>query len=423
MSYLSFSLSDEFIEQYKTREIPWGFNIGGGNTLGELTYLSKYSRIKADGKKERWHECCRRVIEGMYSILKDHCVYNKTPWNEAKAQRSAKDAYERMFVFKWLPPGRGLWMMGTEYVHKNRNSAALQSCAFLSTEKLSSHSFYEATLPFERLMEMSMLGVGVGMDTRGAGKITIQEPKKEAWLYIIEDSREGWANSTAHLIASFFLPNQRTVMFDYSLIRPAGEPIRSFGGIAPGPAQLMKLHYRIRQLFIGRAGTKISSTDIADLANLIGKTVVSGGVRRTAEIIFGESSDKEFINLKNWEINPERNGPDGWGHLSNNSIFAEVGENYNYLIPNIIENGEPGFAYLNLARAYGRLVDPPNYKDKKVMGNNPCMEQPLENNELCCLVETFPFRNDSLEDYINTLKVAYLYGKAVTLSAYSLAGN
>jgi ribonucleoside-triphosphate reductase len=414
-SYLSFSLSDEFIEEYKDREIPWGFPIGGGNNLGELIFISKYSRKKEDGTKERWHECCRRVIEGMYSILKDHCNINRTPWNEAKAQRSAKDAFERMFVFKWLPPGRGLWMMGTEFVHADRNSAALQNCSFLTTDKLSIHSYNEAILPFARLMEMSMLGIGVGMDTRGAGKLVIHSPREEVFLYEIEDSREGWADSTAKLLASYLLPNQKTVQFDYSLIRPAGEPIKRFGGIAPGPAELIKLHDRLRNLFDGREGEKITSTDIADVANMVGKAVVSGGVRRTAEIIFGDPMDKEFINLKNWEVNPVRMGKDGWGHLSNNSIFTNVGENYDYLIPNIVMNGEPGFSYLNLSREYGRLVDPPNFKDKKVMGSNPCMEQNLEPWELCCLVETFPYRNDNLDDYINTLKVAYLYGKAVTL--------
>jgi ribonucleotide reductase alpha subunit len=372
-SYLSFSLSDEFIEEYKDREIPWGFPIGGGNSLGELTFISKYSRKKEDGTKERWHECCRRVIEGMYSILKDHCNINRTPWNEAKAQRSAKDAFERMFVFKWLPPGRGLWMMGTEFVHADRNSAALQNCSFISTEKLSIHSYNEAVLPFARLMEMSMLGIGVGMDTRGAGKLVIHAPREEIFLYEIEDSREGWADSTAKLLASYLLPNQKTVQFDYSLIRPAGEPIKRFGGIAPGPAELIKLHDRLRNLFDGREDEKITSTDIADVANMIGKAVVSGGVRRTAEVLFGDPMDKEFINLKNWEVNPVRMGEDGWGHLSNNSIFTDVGENYDYLIPNIVMNGEPGFSYLNLSREYGRLVDPPNFKDKKVMGNNPCV--------------------------------------------------
>ena len=64
---------------------------------------------------------------------------------------------------------------------------------------------------------------------------------------------------------------------------------------------------------------------------------------------------------------------------------------------------------------FGRMVDEPNFKDRRAMGGNPCLEQTLESHELCCLVETFPTNHDSLEDYLNTLKYAYLYAKTVTL--------
>src|SRR5690606_10070977 len=143
MSFLSFNLPDDFIKGYAKKKVNWGFPVGGGNSLGELTYVSKYSRRKEDGTKERWHETCRRVVEGYYSILKDHCSMNRTPWNEFKAQRAAQDSFDRMFNFKWLPPGRGIWAMGTELVNGERNSAPLYNCAFLSTHKLSHHSAWE----------------------------------------------------------------------------------------------------------------------------------------------------------------------------------------------------------------------------------------------------------------------------------------
>jgi adenosylcobalamin-dependent ribonucleoside-triphosphate reductase len=53
--------------------------------------------------------------------------------------------------------------------------------------------------------------------------------------------------------------------------------------------------------------------------------------------------------------------------------------------------------------------------DLKVMGFNPCVEQQLEDAELCCLVETYPAKHDSYEDYSKTLEIAYMYGKTVTL--------
>lgn len=425
--FLSFRLPDDFVKTYAKKKVNWGFPVGGSNSLGELTYVSKYSRRKEDGTKEKWHDTCRRVVEGYYSILKDHCKSNKTPWNEFKAQKAAQDAYDRMFNFKWLPPGRGLWMMGTEFVNGRKNSAALQNCAFISTEKLSSHSAAEATLPFVRLMEMSMLGVGVGFDTKGAGNIEIHQPSADPITIKIEDSREGWYESVASILESYFFKNRKEVKFDYSEIRPAGELIKGFGGVAAGPSPLIDLHEAIRQLFDGRDGDKITSKDIADLMNLIGKCVVAGNVRRSAEIALGELEDDDFINLKNAEVFPERNGfvkengslqpsqNGGWSFTSNNSVFADKGMDYAKVSDLILSNGEPGLFYLDLCKEYGRLIDPPNNRDYRAAGTNPCGEQTLESYECCTLVETFPIKHDELDDYFKTLKHAYLYAKAVTL--------
>jgi ribonucleoside-triphosphate reductase len=78
-----------------------------------------------------------------------------------------------------------------------------------------------------------------------------------------------------------------------------------------------------KQLEAKSSGEVIMGTrQIVDLMNLIGKCVVSGNIRRTAEIAFGECDDEEFINLKNYEMNPERMA---FGWVSNNSIFAKVG--------------------------------------------------------------------------------------------------
>lgn len=410
--HLSFSLSDEFVRRYQRKEVNWGFPIGGGNTLGELAFLTRYSRRKENGQKERWWEACRRVVEGYYSILKDHCVANKTPWNVQKANRSAEDAFERMFSFKWLPPGRGIWMMGTEFVSKN-GSAALQNCAFVSTEHLSTRN---PTMPFARLMEMSMLGIGVGFDVRGADKLRVHVPTEvRDELYIIPDTREGWVESTEALLRSYFLPNQGRVAFDYSLIRALGQPIKGFGGTAAGPEPLRRLHDQIRELFIGRDSEPVGVTDIADVMNLIGKCVVVGNVRRSAEICLGFADDTEFINLKNWEKNPVRCGPDGWAFLSNNSVITKVGENHEHLVDLIATNGEPGLLFLDMAQKFGRLKDPENGRDWRVKGVNPCGEQSLEDQECCTLVETFPTNCTDLDDYLATLKHAYMYAKAVTL--------
>ena len=414
---MSFRLADEFVSTYKTKKVPWGYQDAAGNSVGEITFLRTYSRLKADGTKETWVDVCERVINGMYSIQKDHCKSQRLPWNDAKAQASAKEAFDRLFNLKWTPPGRGLWVMGTPLVNEQKNSAALQNCSFVSTDSMTKNN---PAKPFAFLMEASMLGVGVGFDGKGADKdFTIYDPKLPPVTFQIPDTREGWVDSVSMLINSYLRPEQTICEFDYSLIRKAGEPIKIFGGTAAGPDPLIKLHDHIRTIFAGRAGQKLTMVDIADLGNLIGVCVVSGNVRRSAELLMGRLDDQDFLNLKNSKVFPARNSYDasapGWAWMSNNSVEVNVGSNLGSIIDGIALNGEPGVIWMDVTRKYGRLADPINNKDWRAAGYNPCAEQSLESYECCTLVETYLNRHDSIEDYKRTLKFAYLYAKTVTL--------
>lgn len=414
---LSFKLSDEFVSTYAGKPVPWGYKDAGGNSVGEITFLRTYSRIKEDGTKETWVDVCRRVIEGMYSIQKDWCKTNRLPWNDVKAQSSAKEAFDRLFTLKWTPPGRGLWVMGTPLVNEQKNSAALQNCSFVSTESMNKNN---PAKPFAFLMEASMLGVGVGFDDKGADKdFVIYQPTGEQ-EYEIPDSREGWVDSVSMLINSYLKPEMKRPVFDYSKIRPAGEPIKTFGGTAAGHEPLEKLHNHIRRIFDGRPdGDLLTRVDIADVGNLIGVCVVSGNVRRSAELLMGRLDDNKFLNLKNPEVYPERNSYDpaapGWAWMSNNSVSVNTGNDLSHIIENIASNGEPGVIWMDVTRKYGRLIDPPNNKDWRAAGYNPCAEQSLESFECCTLVETYLNRHESLDDFKRTLKFAYLYAKTVTL--------
>lgn len=705
--YLSFRLSDEFFTELRRAAPKWGFPAGSGNYLGEYAWLSKYARRKADGTRERFWEGARRVIEGMYSIQKDWCTANLLPWDEDRAQKSAAEAYVRLFQGKWSPPGRGLWMMGTRLVNEKRDASPLQNCfrgdtRFITTQGVRTleesvgeavtvwtatgwsegdvrsfgsqrvqritfapfrhgksnfrnvevatpdhrwvlrdgslttqlkagdvvpaeapeawgtssegfrhgfvfgdgsqnyryqngdfsfmarmcgdkgkhahlfdrvheqpncdgdlvgycrtsvnlkavpdsqdnvylhdfilgwaaadgtraedgkreesvfeismqdataarwlelnaplagfivrgHSVHavmetnygkrsaplhkvrlvdarkqqywtvmaiepldepeevycavvpgagqftlasgiltsncsmvstvprdgDAAFPYVRAMDMSMMGVGVGFDTKGAGQVTLHDPGFLRALepFVIPDSREGWVASVDRLLRSFF--EGRTLPgFDYSRIRPAGAPIRGFGGTAAGPEPLRKGHEQLRHVLQGRAGQKLTSRDVVDIMNIIGKLVVSGNVRRSAQIAQGAPDDDDFLQLKNWELNPHRMGKDGWGHLSNNSVFAATDTDLSHLAGPIAMNGEPGVIWLDTSRAYGRLADPASHADYRIAGYNPCAEQGLEDQECCTLAETYPTNCAGQDDYNRTLKFAYLYAKTVTL--------
>lgn len=409
-----FRLSDDFLESYKHAEPHWG-------PVGYVTYKRTYSRFQdpevggafrltPKGESEQWWQTVARVVEGTYQIQQRHCAYNQVDWDREEAQLSAQEMYERIWSFKFTPPGRGLWMMGTPFI-RTHGSAALNNCAFISTKSIDR----DFTEPFTFLMDLSMLGVGVGSDTRGVGKITFRGPclEVERQVYTIPDSREGWIQATKIVLEAYAYGSTLPI-FDYSHIRPEGTPIKGFGGVAAGPEPLKQLlEVDIPRILDKLIGKPITSTAIVDLHNAIGRCVVAGNVRRSAEIMFGRPEDEDFLNLKNPDVAGDELGE--WRWNSNNSIFAEVGMDYAGPASRTAKNGEPGYLWLYLIRAYGRMKDPPNWKDKKCEGANPCVEQSLENRELCCLVETYPAHHDSLEDFIRTLKFAYLYAKTVTL--------
>ena len=412
----SFKLSEDFVNGYKGRQAPFGYRDAAGNSVGEITFLRTYSRKKEDGTKETWAEVCERVTNGTYSIQKDYAKNQRLPWNDSKAQASAKEFFERLFELKWSPPGRGLWVMGTDIVNVQKNSAALQNCAFVSTKEMTKN---DPAKPFLFLMEASMLGVGVGFDDKGADKdFTIHAPQGEE-TYVVPDTREGWVKSLELVLNAYLKSDSKTPVFDYKEVRPAGTPIKTFGGTAAGHEPLEKLHKHITKLFTGRAGEKVTRRDIADIGNMIGVCVVSGNVRRSAELLIGRIDDPDFLNLKNADVYPERNSYDpanpGWAWMSNNSVEAYVGADLDPIVDGIKLNGEPGVVWMDVSRQYGRLVDPPNNKDYRVEGYNPCAEQSLESYECCTLVETYLNRHVDFDDYKRTLKFAYLYAKTVTL--------
>jgi len=401
IKYSEFDLDPVFLDRYKGLQPNWG-------PLGYFTYKRTYARPLENGGSEEFWQTCKRVVEGVYKLQKSHCIQHNLPWSDSKAQRSAREMFTRMWDFKWLPPGRGLWVMGTNVV-ETKGGAALNNCAFTSTKDLKQ----DFTAPFTFLMDMSMLGVGVGADTLGAGTVDIVHPEVEEVEFVVQDSREGWVELIRRILDSYVGNSTMPSTINYSHLRPKGAPLKQFGGFSSGSGPLENLVNSIKGILELPEEVKaksITTSQIVDIFNYIGKCVVSGGIRRTAEIMFGEPGDTEFIELKqDMEALQDRR----WA--SNNSIKAAVGQSYSDISPLIAVNGEPGVIWLENMQAFSRMKDAPDYKDYRVLGSNPCSEQSLEPYELCCLVETFPANHDNLEDWQRTLKYAYLYAKTVTL--------
>lgn len=385
-----FILHNDIVNKIKNTPYQFGFN-----ALGLIVYQRTYSRLMSDGTKESWPDTVIRVIQGLFSILKDHYIKNNIVFNDIDYYQQAEDMAIAMMQFKFLPPGRGLYACGSKQVYE-RGGAACNNCAAVQLDDLGSDC--------EWIISMLMSGTGVGIRLDWDGQIN-QSQSSDSINIIIDDSREGWASSTKILIDSYVNGTAKPV-FDYSKIRPKGAVLETSGGIAPGPGPLILLHKRINvylktyhmykfdnkqnywqyhlehvfdvehtsdNIFYDKEGKIINKQTFvdlglkhqqlkvydhircqADISNAIGACVVAGGIRRSSLILLCKM-DKTFLQLKNYQINPEREFTMGWA--SNNSIIVDKPLNdveLEIIASGMANNGEPGI--FNLTNVpYGRL--------------------------------------------------------------------
>jgi len=399
-----FNLAEATVDELREMTPEFGYN-----GFGEFVFYRTYSRPDEEGNMETWHDVVIRVTEGTFSIRKDHYKRNQIPWDEDFWQTYARNFAISMFKMEWLPPGRGLWAMGTDYVYE-RGSMSLNNCAVCEIKNIADDAHW--------IMDALMNGVGVGfLPTRDDNiLLEIKEPKGTE-KYVIPDTREGWCDSLHDLIDCYFTGGPKPV-FEYHEIRRAGQPIRGFGGIASGPDPLKQLHGRIEEFMKRAADVTDEDYDSVrlkmDVANAIGCCVVAGNVRRSAELAAAPLSDDTFKDLKDYDKHPERAAL-GW--MSNNSVLLETDEDFQRLgeiAARVVKNGEPG--YINLRNLHkGRLGRDDGLRRDKAIGFNPCGEQPLEDKELCTLVETLPTRCPDHQTWLKACEYATVYASTVTL--------
>jgi ribonucleotide reductase alpha subunit len=400
-------ISEKFASKYANKQPNWGFN-----GLGYIVYKRTYARIKEDGKKEEWHETIRRCINGAQKIGANY------------SQEEAEQLFDLIFNLKCNFAGRMLWQLGTPTVDRF-GANSLLNCWNVSMNSVKSFLF---------LFENLMLGGGVGFSIRREDIHELPRIKKDVNIvhkntkdadFIVPDSREGWIRLLERVLEAFFIKGKS---FNYStiLIRGAGERIGGFGGIASGPQILIDGIEKINKIFRQREGKKLRSIDVLDICNIIGGIVVSGNVRRSAQIAIGDPDDYLFLRAKNWSLGNIPN----WRAMSNNTIYAD---DFSHISNEIWSNGyvldsetglakgEPyGFFNLPLSQKYGRLKDGlmkdsnlyPTDEDN-VVGTNPCGEISLASYECCNLSELYLNNISSKEELIACAKLLYKTQKAI----------
>lgn len=388
-------ISDDFVAQYAGKNPPWGF---GG--MGEIVFLRTYSRKKADGNNETFPETIQRVINGAIAI--------GVPYT----QQQAEHLFDHMFNLRASFSGRALWQLGTPLVTAF-NGASLNNCYFVNIEKVED---------FEFLFDHLMLGGGVGFSVERAKihdlpkvktGVSISHERSNDADIIVPDSRQGWSRLLHSVLKSYFYTGKS---FSYStiLIREYGAPLKTFGGTASGPGALIDGITDICKVMDARIGKKLRSVDVLDICNIIGRIVVSGSSRRSAQIAMGDPDDVLFLRAKNWSSGTVP----AWRANSNNSIYAD---SYEEIMPELWKgydgSGEPyGLLNRKLARKFGRLGRPK--QDNSIEGFNPCAEIALGDGESCNLSTIFLPNIESLDQFKDVSVLLYLTQKAITQLTY-----
>jgi ribonucleoside-triphosphate reductase len=402
-------ISNQLVDSYSSKQPPWGF---GG--LGEIVYRRTYSRpIESKGRNETWPETIQRVINGAISI--------GTPYTQEEAEK----LFDHMFNLRCSVSGRWLWQGGTPNVGRFGGTSSV-NCSFLNLDRIEA---------FEVMMDLLMLGSGVGYSVERSiiheiprvktGVAITHERSNDADI-IVPDSRQGWSRLLHSVLKSYFDTGKS---FSYStvLVREFGAPLETFGGTASGPGALVDGINDICKVLDERAGKKLRSIDALDIANIIGRIVVSGSARRSAQIAIGDPDDVLFLRAKNWATG----SIPAWRANSNNSIYAD---SYDEIIPEFWKgyngSGEPyGLINRKLFRKTGRLGD--NNPDPRVAGVNPCAEVGLESPkledpagaEVCNLATIFLPNIESLEQFKEVSELLYMLQKQIASLDYVHAGT
>lgn len=389
-------LSKEFVNSYADKKAPWGFN-----GLGEIVYRRTYSRdIESLGRKEYWHETIERCINGAQAIGANY------------TKEEAERLFDYIFNLKGIFAGRCLWQLGTPLVEK-MSGVSLVNCWMTTISKVEDFQF---------LMDHLMVGGGVGFTVERANVHDFPKVQNVGYVrhektndadFIVGDSRNGWSALLGKVLKSYFETGES---FTYStiLVRGYGATLKTFGGTASGPEVLIEGIQNICDILNARVGKKIRSIDALDIANIIGKIVVAGSARRSAQIAIGDPDDFLFLKAKNWG----KGDIPAWRANSNNSIYAD---SYDEIIDEFWKgydgSGEPyGLINRNLIRKNGRLSEKVN--DNKVIGTNPCGEIGLEDGEPCNLAEIFLPNISSKEELFDVSALLYKTQKAITTLAY-----
>ena len=360
----------------------------------EFIHLSRYSRWLPDkGRRETWDETICRYFDFFTEHLKENVNY--TLKDELRTELE-----EAVLGLQIMPSMRCIMTAGEAL---KRENIAGYNCSYIAVDRVQS---------FDEILYVLMNGTGVGFSVErqyvSQLPVVADDFNMSDTTIVVADSKLGWAKSLKELVGMLYVG--QIPQWDLSKVRPAGAPLKTFGGRASGPEPLESLFKFAVNLFQNASGRKLSSLECHDLVCKIAEIVVVGGVRRSALISLSNLSDDRMRHAKTgqwWNTEPQR-------ALANNSACytekPDMGvfmDEWKALYES--KSGERGIfnrmSAVTMAAKNGRR----NTEDYE-FGTNPCSEIILRNREFCNLSEVVVRANDTKYSLLNKVRLASILG-------------
>ena len=360
----------------------------------EFIHLSRYSRWLPDKKRrETWDETIKRYFDFFQDYLKENCNYTL----KSKLREELETAVLNLRV---MPSMRCLMTAGEAL---KRENIAGYNCSYIAISRVQS---------FDEILYVLMNGTGVGFSVERQYitqlPMVAEEFHPSDIVINVPDSKLGWAKAYKEFLGLLWIG--QIPKWDLSKIRPAGSPLKTFGGRASGSEPLNSLMNFTINTLTGAAGRRLSSIECHDIVCKIAEVVVVGGVRRSALISLSNLSDDRMRHAKSgqwWNDNPQR-------ALANNSACytekPDMGifmDEWRALYES--KSGERGIfnrqsANKQVERTGRRIVE--GYE----FGTNPCSEILLRDREFCNLSEVVVRVNDTEESLLEKVRLATILG-------------
>ncbi len=434
-------LSDEYVSSV-VKEHPRPLN-----ELGEFIFYRTYSRWLSDqGRREYWHETCRRAVEYNIGLAYRHLTKIGFTSNMEELQKEAEELFRSMYLTNQFLAGRTLWVGGADTGVAEKFPSSNFNCSFLNVDT------------WDSLCDMYyLLLVGAGVGFRCSLAMAEKLPKIKTDITCIHgdynpvprnsrlehtvlnilsngyakiyigDSKEGWVEALRYflqLLTKKEFKDVHTVKFSYNSVRPKGERLKTFGGTASGHKALKDMLVAIEKVLKGQADTylapievdengygKLRPIHVLDIGCLLGYNVQVGGARRSSAIFLMDANDWECVLAKYGingfhtkdQLNHHRRVGELLGEhkpawFDSLSVLGKIRAdgllNHRRMSNNsIVFEKKPSRDFLHLLFILMQLEGEPGFinlqearrRHPNAQGVNPCVEIILDNGEFCNL--------------------------------------